>query len=129
MFSSVEFLPTALVHCRNNSLVLLWRTSYLHLLYPLVPDKKPSCLLELCAFDTLIVIIYLFPHSRHITGYCNKCNTMDATCGPGTVYSFEAHEFTSAFSGVRVARSLVLGVMFVILSFFVWPLRCLSFYY
>jgi hypothetical protein len=43
-----------------------------------------------------------------------------------------APEFTSSFSGVRVARSLVLCVCFVdrclsFCPFFVWPLQCLSF--
>ena len=44
-------------------------------------------------------------------------------------YPSEAPEFTLSFSGVRVARSLVLCVCFVdrCLSFFFWPLCCLSF--
>ena len=46
----------------------------------------------------------------------NKSNTTGATCGVGTAYP---SEFTSMFSGARVARSLVFCVMFVD--------RCLSF--
>ena len=42
---------------------------------------------------------------------------------------WRAPEFTPDFSGVRVTRSLVLCVCFVdrCLSFFFWPLCCLSF--
>jgi hypothetical protein len=58
-----------------------------------------------------------------------------------TAYTSESPEFTSVFSGVRVTRSLVLCVfcrslfilfllaivLSVLLSFFFWPLCCLSF--
>jgi hypothetical protein len=62
----------------------------------------------------------------------NKLNTKGARCGPGTDYPSGTPEFTSGFSEVRVARSFVFCAMFcrslfVILSFFSWPLCCLSF--
>jgi len=43
--------------------------------------------------------------------------------GAGTAYPSRAPEFTPAFSGVRVTRSLVLCVCFVdrCLSYFFWP--------
>ena len=49
--------------------------------------------------------------------------------GAGTAYPSKAPEFTPVFSGVHDTRSLVLCVMlyrslFVLLSFFFWPLRC-----
>jgi hypothetical protein len=52
------------------------------------------------------------------------------TSGAGTAHPFEAPQFTPSFSGVRVTRSLVLCVCFVdcFLSFFFWPLCCLSFF-
>ena len=55
-----------------------------------------------------------------------------ATCGAGIIYPSRAQEFTPVVSGVRIARSLVFFVCFVdhclfLLSFFFWPLSCLSF--
>jgi hypothetical protein len=50
-----------------------------------------------------------------------------ATSGAGTAYPSGAHEFTPCFSGVRVTRSFVLCVCFVLLSFFP-PLCCLFFF-
>ena len=41
-------------------------------------------------------------------------NTMSVTNGAETANPSGAHEFTSSFSGVRVARSLVLYVVFCI---------------
>jgi hypothetical protein len=63
---------------------------------------------------------------------CNKSNTTGSTSGVGSVYHSGAHEFIPSFTGVRVAQSLVCcGVfcrsLFVLLSFFLWPLYCLSF--
>jgi hypothetical protein len=57
---------------------------------------------------------------------------MSATSGAETAYPSGAHEFTLVFSGVRVARSSVSCVvfcrsLFVLLSFFFWPLCCLYF--
>jgi len=61
----------------------------------------------------------------------NKSNTTAATCGEKTAYPFGPPEFTTDFQWVRVARSLVFYVLFcrllfVVLSFFLWPLCCLS---
>jgi hypothetical protein len=55
-----------------------------------------------------------------------------AACGTGTAHPSGAPEFTTGFSGVCVARSLVFGVMFfrslfVFLTLF-WSLCCLSFF-
>jgi hypothetical protein len=59
-------------------------------------------------------------------------NTTGATSGAGTAYPYGKPAFTRGFSGVCVTRSLGLIVMFcrllfVLLSFFFWPLYCLSF--
>ena len=64
---------------------------------------------------------------------CNQGNTTGVTSGARTAYPSEAPEFTPGFSGVRVARSLVFCVvfcrsLFVLLSFFFWPLCFLSFF-
>jgi hypothetical protein len=58
---------------------------------------------------------------------------MGATSATGTAYPSGAPKFTPVLSGVRVARSLGLCVvfcrsLFVLLSFFFWPLCCLSFF-
>ena len=57
---------------------------------------------------------------------------MSNTTGVGTAYLSGAPEFTSGFSGVCVAQSLVFCVLFcrffcVFLSFFLLTLHCLSF--
>jgi len=54
----------------------------------------------------------------------NKSNTTDDTCGAGIAYLSGAHEFTSDFSVVRVARMLV----FCVDRCFLWALCCLSFF-
>jgi hypothetical protein len=41
-------------------------------------------------------------------------NTTGATCGVGTAYLSGVPEFTSGFSGVRVAQSLVFCVLFCV---------------
>jgi hypothetical protein len=56
---------------------------------------------------------------------CNKSNTTGVTSGAGTAYPSGAPEFTPVFSGIRVARSLVLCVvfgitLFAILSFLIF---------
>ena len=56
----------------------------------------------------------------------------NASSGRGTAYPSGEREFTPVFSGIRVTSSLILCVMFcrslfVLLSFFIWPLCCLSF--
>jgi hypothetical protein len=63
----------------------------------------------------------------------NRSNTTGATRGAGTSYPSRAPAFTADFSEVRVAWSLVFCVMFcrslfVLLSFFPWPLYCLPFF-
>ena len=63
----------------------------------------------------------------------NRSNTTGATYEAGTAYPSRAPAFTADFSEVRVARSLVFCVMFcrslfVLLSFFPWPLYCLPFF-
>ena len=63
----------------------------------------------------------------------NKSNAMGSTCEAGIAYPSGASEFTPVFSKVRVVRSLVLCVvfcssLFVLLSFFIWSLCCLSFF-
>ena len=51
--------------------------------------------------------------------WVSLCNTTGLTYGAGTTNLCRAHEFTSDFSRVRVARSFVFCVFFVV--------RCLSF--
>jgi hypothetical protein len=63
----------------------------------------------------------------------NHSNTTGATSRAGTDYPFGKPEFILGFNEVRLARSLVICVvfcrsLFVLLFFFAWPLCCLSFY-
>jgi hypothetical protein len=63
---------------------------------------------------------------------CNQRNTTDATYGSGTAYLFRWYLSSSlVFSAILVARSLVFcmfcRLLYVLLSFFFWPLDCLSF--
>ena len=58
--------------------------------------------------------LYLYTHARfpyHMTFVSFNSSTTCVTCGAGTANNSGAHEFTTGFSGVRVARSLVLCVM------------------
>jgi len=77
-------------------------------------------------------IVYLFDMTYHRVS--NKSNMTGAICTAGTSIPSGAHEFTPVFSGVRIARSLALCVMycrsfFVLLSFFfLWSLYGLSFF-
>jgi hypothetical protein len=53
-------------------------------------------------------------------------------CCLETAHQLTHPEFTPCFSGIRVTRSLLFCVVFcwwliVLLKFFFWPLRCLSF--
>jgi hypothetical protein len=62
----------------------------------------------------------------------NTGNTTGVNGTPGTVYHSKALAFTTVLSGVHLAQSKIFGVvfrrsLFVILSFFVWPLYYLSF--
>jgi hypothetical protein len=57
-------------------------------------------------------------------------NTAGVTCGTGSANPPKLPSLHSVFSGVRVALSLVFCVvfcrsLFVLLSFFFWPLYCL----
>ena len=63
----------------------------------------------------------------------NKSNTMGSTCEAGIAYPSGASAFIPVFSKDRVGRSLVLCVvfcssLFVLLSFFIWSLCCLTFF-
>ena len=55
---------------------------------------------------------------------CNKSNTTSSTSGTGTANSSGAPEFTFGFSGVLVARSLILYIMFGRLLFVVLYYCC-----
>ena len=58
-----------------------------------------------------------------------KSNTTGATCGARTTNYSRASGFTSGFSEVRVAQSLVFCVLKIIVcyfAFFLWSLYCLS---
>ena len=58
----------------------------------------------------------------------NKSNTTSANSGAGSSCPIGEPEFTPVFSGVRVARTVVLFVVLCRpLFFFIWPLHCLSF--
>jgi hypothetical protein len=64
---------------------------------------------------------------------CSLSKTKGATSGAGTAYRSGAPEFPLVVREVRITRSLVLREMFcrslfVLLSFFYWPLCCLSFF-
>ena len=77
-------------------------------------------------------ILYCLPILSSFITYhrvCNEINTTGATSRAGTAYPSGAPEFTPVFSGFPVTRSLALCVCFIdhCLSFFFWPLCCLSF--
>ena len=60
-------------------------------------------------------------------------NTRGVASGAGTAYPSGTPEFIPACNRVRVTRSFALSCMFcrslfVLLSFFFWPLCCLSFF-
>ena len=83
--------------------------------------------------------LYSFTHTGvqhnfkyHMMLVSFNSNTTVVTCGTGNYKPTGAPEFTPGFSGVRFARSVALSVMFcrslfVLFSFFFWPLYCLSF--
>ena len=77
--------------------------------------------------------IMLLWSCRSIRLICIQWIFTGVTCRTGIGYPYGAHEFTAGFSVVRVTRSLVFcvvfpGSLFVLLSFFLWPLCCLSFF-
>ena len=113
-------IPT---ECKWVSLV--WRTlNYLH-----VYETWQLWVTYRSYHSTTVLSIYWcptrFPYQMIFVSF-------DSDCGAGTDDHSRASEFTSFFSGVHVARSLVFWVMFcrslyVLLSFFVWSLCCLPF--
>jgi hypothetical protein len=62
--------------------------------------------------------LVLYPFMKYLR-VCNKSNTTSSTSGTGTANSSGAPEFTFGFSGVLVARSLILYIMFGRLLFVV----------
>jgi len=74
----------------------------------------------------MVYSIYLLFHLQFLRNVIitkTKVNAMGATSGAGTAYPSGAPEITPGFQWVRVARSLVLCVIF-----FVWPLCYLFFF-
>ena len=62
---------------------------------------------------------------------CSNSTTTGDTCETGNVYSYGAHEFTSAFGGFLLLEHfcVIFGrSWFVPLSFFIWSLCSLSFF-
>ena len=89
------------------------------------PCSKPGY-----GFPTSCRFFFLFMFNDLKWEVVVRIDDIGATSGAGTTYPFGAPEFTPVFSGVRVTRSLVLCVcrsLFVLLSFFFWPLCCLFF--
>ena len=96
----------------------------------------PVCFVGLHVLSMLFVFIFVYRcltrFSYHMVFVSFNSNTTGVTHGTGTAYPSGALSSTPDFNGVRVARSLVFCVMFcrslyVLLSFFFWPLCCLSF--
>jgi hypothetical protein len=67
--------------------------------------------------------LVLYPFMKYLR-VCNKSNTTSSTSGTGTANSSGAPEFTFGFSGVLVARSLILYIMFGRLLFVVLYYCC-----
>ena len=61
-----------------------------------------------CAYNHNPVLSSFMTYHR----VCNESNTTGAYRGTGTAYPSGAHEFTTGFSGVRVARSLPFCIVF-----------------
>jgi hypothetical protein len=64
---------------------------------------------------------------------CNKLTTIGVTSRYGFAYPSRTHELTTVVLEVRAAQSLDLGavfcrLLFALLSFFVLPLYCMSFF-
>ena len=100
-----------------------------HLFYTFVGRKSTGCRMMLELTKIVNIMVSFMAYQR----VCNKSYTKGATCGTGTAYPSEAHEFTpgfywgscySIFSFIcRSCRSL-----FVFLYFFFWSLCCLFFF-
>ena len=61
----------------------------------------------------------------------NKSNTTDVTSGAGIAYLSGSLVYihpSPVYSSVRVARSSVKYFLYRCLSFFIWPLYCLTFF-
>ena len=76
-----------------------------------------------------VLFVGYIPFVIHdLSRVCNQSNKTDATNAAGTATSPEYTSSPPIFSWVRVARSLVLCVVFCrSLSFFFWSSSCLSF--
>ena len=77
----------------------------------------------LVAFKYFVQSDVLYNH-RTKPGTAIQCKTKDSSCPTPT-------EFRRVLSGIRAAQSSVFSIvfnrpLFIILSFFVWPLHCLA---
>ena len=76
----------------------------------------PICFVEGSVLFMSIVFIYVFwcptRFLYQMMFVSCKSSTMGATCGAETANPCGAHDFTPAFSGVRVSRSSVFCIMF-----------------
>jgi hypothetical protein len=85
-------------------------------------------------YDPLVVNTFRpFPHSWLITGFVTRLTQRVPLWDQEQLTFLEHGSSLQVFCGVHVTRSLVLCVMFfrllfVLLSFFFWPLCCLSFF-
>ena len=68
----------------------------------------------------VFVFFYFAEYNIILHPGCNESSTTGSTCGAGTVDPSTTSEFTPDVNGVRVAQSLVFGV--VILKIHVCPL-------
>jgi hypothetical protein len=69
----------------------------------------------------------MLPHSRLITGFVTRLTRWVPPVEQELLTLPKHLSSPQVFNGVRVPRSLVLCVCFVLLYFFFWPLRCLFF--
>ena len=74
-----------------------------HLFYTFVGRKSTGCRMMLELTKIVNIMVSFMAYQR----VCNKSYTKGATCGTGTAYPSEAHEFTPGFNRVRVAQYLV----------------------
>ena len=92
-----------------------------------------------CFFSMLLVFIYAYWCQTRFFSYqimlvSFNSTTMRVTYGTGTANPSRSPEFIPDFRRIRVARSLVSCAMFyrllfLLLSFFAWPLYHLSFFH
>ena len=72
-----------------------------------------------------------FPHSQLITGFITRLTQQGATNRAGNPYPSGAPDFTPSFqwgSGYSIFICMFCKLLFVLLSFFFWPLCCLFFF-